>query len=122
MAHRIPSEFALENECTADQKRIIAERAKIRQALRKEYILKVMDPHGPPGPVMDPAILRWQAARAAHFEYYKPSAKGRLLAATALIFPIALFTYLSYTDRVEFDRKCRSGEIPYEKRLNKNFW
>lgn len=49
MAHRIPSEYALESDLTIEQKRVVAERAKIRANLRQQYLRQVMDPNAPLG-------------------------------------------------------------------------
>ena len=45
MAHRITSDFALESDLTLKERRIVAKRAELRAALRKEYLAKFTNPH-----------------------------------------------------------------------------
>lgn len=119
MAYKQPSSYRVETDVTHEEKRLIEERAKLRAALKKEYVRQLTDPHkhGGGGALFDPAMQRFQSARATYYEHFRPTPRGGARWLLWTIFPIVAFGYLLKKDRDAFERKCRSGEIKYEDRM-----
>ncbi|XP_064489327.1 NADH dehydrogenase [ubiquinone] 1 beta subcomplex subunit 4-like [Ornithodoros turicata] len=121
MAYKQPSSIRVETELSPEEKRLVQERAKLRSALKKEYIRQLTDPHkhGEGGVLFDPAVQRFQSARASYYEYFRPTPKGYFKWMFACVIPIVAYAYLLKKDRDAFERKCRTGEIKYQDRMFK---
>jgi len=104
-------------DITAEERRAIQERAKLREGLRQEYQKKVTNPHrGVGGFIFDPVVQRFLSMRANHWEQFKPTPKNAAFAFFLGLGPIIFFSWWIYKDRTEFEAKCRRGEISYKDR------
>lgn len=74
-----------------------------------------------PGYLFDPALQRFMSARASSYEYFKPTGANSLKAFALSVLPVAILTYVVYKDRTAFWEKCKTGQIPYEKRMFTTF-
>ncbi|CAN7988366.1 unnamed protein product [Ixodes hexagonus] len=123
MAYRGPSSIRVETDLTHEEKRRIAERAKLRATLKQEYVRQVTDPHkhGGGGLLFDPAVQRFHSAKAGAeiYETFRPTPRGGARWLIGSILPMVVFGYLVKKDREAFERKCRTGELKYEDRMFK---
>jgi len=96
----------------------IRRRKEIRQRLKAEYNRLNYNPYKLAAHVeiLDPSIQRFMAMKATTYQYWQPTWRSFGLFASTTIIPIFLFGYYVNWQRNRFDQKCRSGEIPYEKR------
>uniref|UniRef100_A0A023FXG0 NADH dehydrogenase [ubiquinone] 1 beta subcomplex subunit 4 n=1 Tax=Amblyomma parvum TaxID=251391 RepID=A0A023FXG0_AMBPA len=123
MAYRQPSSIRVNTELSPDEKRIIQERAKLRAQLKQEYVRQITDPHKHAGGgiLFDPQMVRFHAARANSmiYEHFRPTPKGARQWIAFTFMPMIIIGYIVHKDRKEFERKCRTGEIPYKDRMFK---
>merc|ERR1712080_384901 len=93
-------------------------RAALRRALKAEYIKKVYNPssYTKEGYVEmhDAAIARFHSMQATVPEYWKPNTKSFIFFFGITLFPILVHHYFHHNDRVDFEKKCRSGEYAYD--------
>jgi hypothetical protein len=86
-----------------------------RQNLREQYQKIYQNPFNYKHAIADPAVSRYEAARAFSKEYYKPTPR-------TIIFPFCVFLlgYATYkyviNERAEINRKIMSGETTYADR------
>ncbi|XP_013784055.1 uncharacterized protein LOC106468189 [Limulus polyphemus] len=110
-------------DASFEEKRAVAERAKLRAALKKEYIKQLTDPHrhasGEGGYLFDSGVQRFMSMRATMYDHFRPTLKGGIMWFSFVLFPIIGYGYFLNKKRREFDEKCRRGEIAYKDRLFK---
>uniref|UniRef100_A0A0C9QZG3 NADH dehydrogenase [ubiquinone] 1 beta subcomplex subunit 4 n=1 Tax=Amblyomma americanum TaxID=6943 RepID=A0A0C9QZG3_AMBAM len=123
MAYRQPSAIRVDTELTPEEKRIIQERGKLRAQLKQEYVRQITDPHkqAAGGVLFDPQMVRFHAARANSqiYEHFRPTVKGGWQWFALTFLPMIVLGYVVHNDRKAFERKCRTGEIPYKDRMFK---
>jgi len=68
------AEFGL----SAQEKRAEAERASIRNAIRRDYQRIINDPKAK-GMVLDPAVARWNHARHSSYQFFKATPRTTFL-------------------------------------------
>merc|ERR1712064_23375 len=93
-------------------------RAALRRALKSEYIKKIYNPksYNKDGYVEmhDAAIMRYHAMQKTVPEHWFPSIKSFIFFSGLVIVPILGHYYFFNGDRVDFEKKCRSGEYAYD--------
>merc|ERR1719436_1679096 len=92
--------------------------ALLRRALKTEYIRKIYNPksYNSHGYVEchDAAVMRYHAMQKTVPEYWFPSIKSFIFFFGITMIPILGHHYFHHNDRVDFERKCRSGEYAYD--------
>lgn len=67
----------------------------------------------------DPAVMRFQAMKVSHFDYFKATTRTVRLGFLIVFLPIIGFAQLFTWERGNRERKIRNGEVAYEDRLFK---
>ncbi|GAB1605388.1 uncharacterized protein LOC115222292 [Argonauta hians] len=102
------------------ERKIMEERAAMREKLKNEWQKKVTDPHkGSGGYIFDPQMQRFYSMRVTGFDYFKVTFKSVMVGLNLVVVPIAVISYLLIKDRTGREEKIRNGEIMYKDRLNK---
>ncbi|KAM9174115.1 NADH dehydrogenase [ubiquinone] 1 beta subcomplex subunit 4 [Pangshura tecta] len=101
-----PAEY---NE-SPEKRRAEAERLAIRARLKRQYQLKVNDPHLE-GIIEDPAMLRWTYGRTYNvYPNFRPSPKTSLFGALFGIGPFFLLWYVIQTSRDRKEKLIQEGK------------
>ena len=101
-------------------------RAALRRALKAEYIKNVYNPknYTRQGYVEyhDAAIMRYHAMQKTVPEYWFPTWRGFALFSVMYLAPVFFHHYLHLNDRVNFEKKCRTGEYAYDDPARATRW
>ncbi|KAM4045164.1 NADH dehydrogenase [ubiquinone] 1 beta subcomplex subunit 4 isoform 4-T4 [Anomaloglossus baeobatrachus] len=98
-------------ELTPEQRRLHERRQALRAQVKREYLLKLNDPHRT-GMVEDPAITRWMFARNQNiYPNFRPTPKNSLLGLFWTVGPF-LFLYTIITrDRERKEKLIKEGQF-----------
>jgi hypothetical protein len=99
------------NNVSEETKRILA----FRQNLREQYKKIYQNPFNYKHVITDPAIARYEAARAYAKEYYKITPRSMAMPLGLIVFAYIGFRYV-LKERTEKDRKIQNGETTYADR------
>lgn len=64
----------------------------------------------------DPALMRFQAMRVSHKDFFKPTGKAVFWGWALCVAPIVLCYKLARRERDEKERQYRNGEVSYADR------
>lgn len=101
-------------------------RAALRRALKTEYINKSYNPKNYTAEgyieMHDASLMRYHAMHKTSSEFWYPNIRSFFMFLGITILPIATHYYLSSRDRMDFERKCRSGEYAYDDPARATRW
>ncbi|XP_039384806.1 NADH dehydrogenase [ubiquinone] 1 beta subcomplex subunit 4 [Mauremys reevesii] len=93
-----------------EKRRAEAERLAVRARLKRQYQLKLNDPHHE-GIIEDPAMLRWIYGRSHNiYPNFRPTPKTSLLGALFGIGPIFFWWYVIQTGRDRKEKLIQEGK------------
>ncbi|XP_033112928.1 NADH dehydrogenase [ubiquinone] 1 beta subcomplex subunit 4-like [Anneissia japonica] len=95
----------------AEQKVAEAERAALRDVLRREYQRNIQKPHFK-GVLLDPAVIRWNYARVNSYEFFKATPKTTVLGIIVGILPPVLLMYSVRRKKNNREARYKAGEKP----------
>ncbi|CAN2387723.1 NADH-ubiquinone oxidoreductase B15 subunit (NDUFB4) [Pristimantis euphronides] len=97
-------------EQNPEQLRLQRKREALRAQVKREYLLKLNDPHRK-GMVEDPAVTRWMFARSHNlYPNFRPTAKNSLLGLFWTVGPFLLLYKIIMTDRERKERLIKEGK------------
>jgi hypothetical protein len=97
---------------SSEEAELVSKRLKIRNHLKGEYQKLVNNPFRVSNSVIDPAVLRYEAARHFAPEYYKPTSRSVLLP-VIFVSCVVLGQIWFNRSQAEKERVIRSGESTY---------
>ncbi|XP_022908936.1 uncharacterized protein [Onthophagus taurus] len=108
---------------TAEQRKILEEKAKRRLVLRNEFLKQSANPYrhalNEGGTVFDPAVQRFVSMKVTTYEHFKPNFKNSIMFLALAGIPFSIYSYFMYKSRTENEARYRRGEIAYKDRLFK---
>ncbi|KAJ3611697.1 hypothetical protein NHX12_021711 [Muraenolepis orangiensis] len=93
-----------------EYRRAEQERAALRSNLKRQYQLKLNDPHRQQL-IEDPALSRWVYARANPYSHFRPTGKTSLLGALFGVAPLFILYYVFKTNRDGKDAQIKAGTL-----------
>ncbi|KAM3935835.1 NADH dehydrogenase [ubiquinone] 1 beta subcomplex subunit 4 [Leptodactylus fuscus] len=97
-------------EQTPEQRRLEEKRQQLRAQIKREYLLKLNDPHRV-SMVEDPAITRWMFARTHNiYPNFRPMPKNSLLGLFWTVGPFLFFYKLIMSDRERKEKLIKEGK------------
>ena len=101
-------------------------RAALRRALKTEYIKKMYNPksYSAEGHIEmhDTAIMRFHAMQKTVPEFWFPNVRSFMFFLGLTFVPILGHFYFHNNDRIDFEKKCRSGEYAYDDPARAGKW
>ncbi|KAL7672647.1 hypothetical protein ACOME3_007530 [Neoechinorhynchus agilis] len=101
-------------DLSAEEKKVISERAAMRQTMKAKYEKLSTDPFQE-GIVFDPAIQRYMSMKATRLDYYRPVPRNFLIPAIG-IFCAVTFQLLFNRVKNRKEQQYRDGEVTYWER------
>lgn len=106
-------------------KALVEKKAKMRTALREEFIKQMYNPHrhatGEGGTVFDPALQRYMTMTNNRHQYFRPSPKTSILGFLLVAGPIIGICHYMVKSKKEEEQRLRQGLVPYKDRWGKFF-
>ncbi|KAG6447864.1 hypothetical protein O3G_MSEX005222 [Manduca sexta] len=102
--------------------KIILNQVKRRAKYREEFLRMKSDPckHSKEaGFVFDPAVQRFLSMKTCYYDTFRPTFKNARFTLLGVIMPMALYGFLVWTERQQFEKDCRCGKIKYRQRMFK---
>ncbi|KAM8822697.1 NADH dehydrogenase [ubiquinone] 1 beta subcomplex subunit 4 [Spinachia spinachia] len=97
-------------QVTPETRRSEEDRAALRANLKRQYQVQLNNPHRK-ALIHDPALIRWEFARANPYTTFRPTMKTSLMGALFGIVPIVGFYFIFKTDRDKKEAQYKAGTV-----------